>query len=95
MLARPEVGTKEHVLLWLASKPPEETYIWEKGDICACGQYTTANADVKHNIHGYWARIPALCELNNLACTEPRNFGALYERAYGAWSHGGDVWDKR
>ena len=29
MLARPEPGTREHIILWLANKDPSETYEWE------------------------------------------------------------------
>jgi hypothetical protein len=40
MLARPEIGTRAHILLWVASKPPEEEYYWRDAQHCACGQYS-------------------------------------------------------
>ena len=30
MLSRAEIGTREHVLLWLDSKDPTAAYCWEK-----------------------------------------------------------------
>jgi hypothetical protein len=40
MLSRPEIGTREHILLWLASKPPREKFVYESVKECACGQYS-------------------------------------------------------
>jgi len=39
MLARPEIGTREHIMLWLESKDPDEEYDWFSYARCACGQY--------------------------------------------------------
>ena len=39
MLSRPEINTREHILLWLASKPADEKYDWGNPFTCACGQY--------------------------------------------------------
>jgi len=47
MLARPEVKSAEHVLLWLASKPRSKRYIWRYVDKCPCGQYWTENVDAE------------------------------------------------
>jgi hypothetical protein len=41
MLARPKIGTKSHIKLWLASKPASEVFSWPSVEHCACGQYWT------------------------------------------------------
>jgi len=39
MLQRPDIGTMDHMKLWVASKPENETFIWADGGKCAAGQY--------------------------------------------------------
>jgi hypothetical protein len=92
MLARPEIGTKAHILLWVASKPPKEEYYWRDGYQCACGQYSQeffgrASA---------WMRMPtsrAIHELNGHAgaVIDPRTdcgtFGDLYRQLQLQWGN--------
>jgi hypothetical protein len=81
MLARPEIGTKQHIILWLASKPADETYQWNDSKRCACGQYWGENVD---NVfpHGWWCSNPRMAWLDILAMyCESRTFGELYQRA--------------
>jgi hypothetical protein len=40
MLKRPEIGTKEHIILWLAGQPEHELFDWNHESTCACGQYS-------------------------------------------------------
>jgi hypothetical protein len=40
MLATPERGTREHILLWLASQPENATFNWASRENCACGMYS-------------------------------------------------------
>jgi hypothetical protein len=47
MLARPEVETKEHIVLWLSSKTGE--YDWHNSKVCACAQYWA-----EHGRQGDW-----------------------------------------
>jgi hypothetical protein len=72
MLARPEIATREHVLMWLAAKDANERFEWLSGD-CPAGQYAREFG------------IPNTCELmnwlNNMAQTWPHTWGALAERA--------------
>lgn len=72
MLSKIEVGSKEHILLWLADKDAAETYEWASGRCPAAhysmefgGEHTGLNLD----------RINALAE------PQPHTWGALYERA--------------
>ena len=39
MLARPEIGSREHIILWLAIQPADETFPWNKADDCVCDRY--------------------------------------------------------
>lgn len=78
MLARPEIGSKPHIRLWVGSKDPNEEYDWSSYFGCACGQYSKENGEE----HGW---VNGLGELNRLAEMQPRTFGALYERASMAW----------
>lgn len=89
MLARPEPGSRAHILLWLAGKNPAETYCWDLHQTCACGQYAR-EALGKSNI--YWTTLAtmtpegaALAELNAMAMTA-KSFGELYARALAAWA---------
>jgi hypothetical protein len=70
MLSRPEIGTREHVLLWLGSKDPNARYQWEHPERCPCGQYRREH------------RAEWINQLSVLAEQQPRTWGALYERAY-------------
>lgn len=87
MLARPEPGTREHILLWLASQPPEREYRWRNTIECACGIYAR-EAMGKSNL--WWTvqthiEYSPFSKLNILAMPFPHTFGALYERAQAAW----------
>lgn len=89
MLARPEIGSREHILLWLAGKPEDEKYNWHNHRQCACGQYSiemlngTMRWQKYPNLDGHGPQF--LCSLNYLAYCAPRTWGALYERARNAW----------
>jgi hypothetical protein len=65
MLARPEIGSKEHILLWLENKPPDEKYDWENYAECACGQYSRESLG-KSNL--WWIAYMANpgCPMNDL-----------------------------
>jgi hypothetical protein len=85
MLQRPEILTREHVLLWLSSKPTTETYDWMADD-CPCATYTKE--------HGLapWSKCPELINdtpnmpsLQTLARNEPWTWGSLHARARTAW----------
>lgn len=80
MLARPKLGTREHMLLWLAAKAPDETYEWESYEDCACGTYARETMD-KSN--WWWREFGGkpFAWLNMLACHTPHTYGALYKRA--------------
>jgi len=86
MLARPEPGTREHMLLWLASQPADKTYPWTVPSRCACGTYAR-QAMGKSNL--WWSvqasRPGPFAELNNLAAIHPYTYGALHARALAAW----------
>ena len=87
MLARPEIGTRAHILLWLAGKDPKATYEWECYSLCACGQYARECAG-KSNL--WWTTVACtpqgepLFELNHLA-QDAKTFGELHKRALAAW----------
>jgi hypothetical protein len=80
MLARPDILSGAHILMWLASKPPNKRYRWIERGTCACGQYWSEFVDAERP--GGWARRggAALNLLNDIACHH-RTFGALH-RAY-------------
>jgi hypothetical protein len=78
MLARPEIGTREHVILWLASKPADEAYEWANPHCCACGQYWGEN--VGKIFPHMWEYDPAMPWLNIMA-QDCRTFGELYQKA--------------
>lgn len=77
MLSRIEVGSREHILMWLADKDPQEGYDWLSG-FCPAAQYSREFGDEHIELN--------LNQLNDLARVEPHTFGALYERAEKAWS---------
>jgi hypothetical protein len=73
MLSRPDVGTKDHIQLWLGTKDASEPYEWLSGD-CPAGQYSKQFGDERTGLNEQW--------LNDLARTTwPHTFGALYQRA--------------
>jgi hypothetical protein len=76
MLARPEIGSREHILSWLASKPVDESYEWLSAT-CPCNQYGD-KFDARDE-------TPDVLQVNRLAHAQPQTFGALYERARKAW----------
>lgn len=93
MLSRPEIGSREHILLWLASKPEDKMFLWRHKDICACGQYSfdcTGNAlawiDYMNtkaiddlNVAGYGLAVARSRSTNNrVERQEPVRFGDLY-----------------
>jgi hypothetical protein len=92
MLATPKAGTREHMLLWLAGKHPDERYVWESTSECACGRYAREamgkpnwwwTSEAHYRLAGSTGQ--AFTQLNNLASHAPRTYGALYERALAAW----------
>ena len=86
MLARPEPNTREHILLWLSSKDPEEKYLWESYTFCACAAYARETMGLR-DIRWAGEMYPgsALGELNRMAMGL-KTFGALYKRACERWS---------
>jgi hypothetical protein len=87
MLARPEPGTREHILLWLAGKDPNEKYDWKYATTCACGQYAREVFDMSNFAWTVFSMEPEgkpLFELNRIAATHD-TFGALLEHARAAW----------
>ena len=72
MLSRPEIGTLEHVKLWVASKPQNESYEWLSAT-CPANRYID-----EHGLSD--DTLPAIRELNGLAHVAPHSFGALRER---------------
>jgi hypothetical protein len=84
MLARPEPGTREHILLWLASKDPNETYDWESYSKCACGTYVRECMSMSNFA---WIAMPGpLVLLNNMAMRF-KTYGDLYDYVHGQWGH--------
>jgi len=94
MLAYPEVGTRAHILLWLAGKNPKHFYHWDDCDDCAVAQY------IKENMHrapyplwsqiGINKKLAPLDELNEFAyqiadSSGDATFGELYLAARRAW----------
>jgi hypothetical protein len=95
MLARPEVGTRAHILLWLAGKNPKHFYQWDDCDDCAVAQYIMEKMH-RHPFH-LWGRIgidkklQPLHELNEIAYQVADSgggatFGDLYLAAQRAWN---------
>lgn len=89
MLQRPEIGTREHILLWLASKPANESFYWLNPDICACGQYSK---EFFGDSQAWGGMTGPILHLNNIAgrlsssiCC-PIYWGDLYDAARKAWS---------
>jgi hypothetical protein len=80
MLARPEVGSKEHILLWLATKPPGEEFEWRDTNTCACGQYAYGD----HSGIGAWSEHQTLREMNQEAFHH-HSFGSLYQAMLLLW----------
>jgi len=86
MLARPEIGTPAHILLWLAGKPADQEYNWSSYFDCACGQYSR-----EHGMDVGRGWLDGLGPLNMEARERPWTFGALYERASKAWRENAEV----
>jgi hypothetical protein len=80
MLTRPEIGTVEHICLWLSNKPIDETYVW-MSDLCPWAQYAIEHLGVVPNIMmgGQAPPTPELQQLNRVS-KDVHTFGALYER---------------
>lgn len=78
MLARPEIGSREHVLLWLAGDHQEPYYEWSRWTHCPRALYARE--------HGLpeWDGVDT--QLSDLAGEFPRTWAALHERASKAWS---------
>jgi hypothetical protein len=72
MLSRPDVGSKEHIVSWLATKGESETYIWLSGE-CPAAHYSREFGDERAGLNLAW--------INNLAEHQPHTWGALAERA--------------
>jgi hypothetical protein len=63
MLARSEVGTIEHVRMWLRDQPRGREYNWMSPEAnCACAIYAAEN-----HLAGDWHLYPDLCALDSLA----------------------------
>ena len=86
MLSRPEIGTREHILLWLSSKPEDQAYEWIS-DLCPWAQYAGEWLNFQPDIMGGNApTTPELYGLNNFARVRPHTFGALSKRARELWN---------
>jgi hypothetical protein len=72
MLSRPDVGTKEHIVSWLAAKDEAATYEWLSGQ-CPAGQYSEEFGDEHVGLNLSW--------LNTLAFDRPYTWGSLLDRA--------------
>jgi hypothetical protein len=72
MLSRPEIGTIEHIALWLGNKPEGDAYEWASGQ-CPAAHYSREFGDTHIGLN--------LEHINNLAKIEPHTWGALAERA--------------
>jgi hypothetical protein len=88
MLSRPEIGTREHILLWCGGKDPNEKYRWENSLDCACGQYAREHYGANYA----WMSDPnmpaALRDMNTAAQhAKGQTFGALYEELRFRWAH--------
>ncbi len=80
MLSRPEIGTHEHIKLWLSSKNPDEGYRWQNPLDCPCGQYAREFYGPDYKWINMIGVPPALIKLNTLAeRAKGRTFGSLYE----------------
>jgi hypothetical protein len=77
MLQRNEVGTREHILTWLASKDEAECFEWLSGE-CPAGQYSREFGDEHSGLN--------LEQLNRLAHIQPHTWGALYDRVCQDWT---------
>jgi len=82
MLSRPEIGTKEHILLWLASKDPQLEYSWRCPHGCAAATYCVENYDWAY----HWIDSDDLQEVSRKACPRPHTYGSLYQRMQKVWT---------
>jgi hypothetical protein len=86
MLQRSEVGTRGHILLWLAGKPEGEVYDWPNPHCCPAATYAK-----EHMGRAEWDGVAELCHdneavsLSTLARDGGQTWGALYQRASAAW----------
>jgi hypothetical protein len=82
MLAKPEIGTKEHIVLWLSSKTGP--YDWVNVSVCACGQYWQENVDAERP--WAWQRDGYVIDLNmdwlNCLAVHPIKEKETFERLY-------------
>jgi len=88
MLARPEIGTREHILLWLASRDPNEEYDWCSYSNCACGKYARevlGKSNLWWVINCVTGPGAALSELNVMA-SYCKSFGELEKCARKRWA---------
>jgi hypothetical protein len=72
MLSRPEIGTMEHVRVWLNAKDESEPFEWLSAD-CPAGRYAKE--------FGVPVRSAEMDRLNDLAHVWPHTWGALAARA--------------
>jgi len=78
MLARAEIGTKEHLKLWVGGKDPAEEFRWDNSQDCACGQYSREFHGADHRWHDAPVET-ALRQMNKIAqYTSPHTFGVLH-----------------
>jgi hypothetical protein len=84
MLARPEIGSKEHILLWLASRDPDEEYDWDEWRVCARGQYCFEH----FGEHANWPQFSLSAPVHQMDyyAQHHRTFGALYEVMRKQWA---------
>ena len=88
MLARPEIGSREHILLWLAGKPADGTFDWNDPKKCAGGQYlyeSTGGWWTEYGRNGNEQNFDNLGALAAAAC-QHRTYGELYEAMRKQWA---------
>lgn len=62
MLQRPEIGSWEHIKLWVADKPQKEKFNWPNREDCAAAQYC-----LEHYGHCVYAGYGKLVNLSQLS----------------------------
>ena len=93
MLQRPEIFSREDILLFIGSKNPEEKYDWSNAKICARGQYLASRGITRHHKKYYdliWSNEFPIRELNNIAhiChnEDKDTFGELHQALQRQWA---------
>ena len=85
MLARPEIGSREHILLWLASQPKDRKYYWPCTTCCACAQYSEACGEPL----SFWVHTQPVIDMNAVARdvsgSKTGTYGKLYRALRKTW----------